>query len=83
MKYILLLGLLVTSYSASATRYKCNINNLLIFSQFQCSNKQEKKIVKSVNTTNIKSKLAVNKTSHLSKIEHKLFDNIKLAVYRY
>lgn len=77
MKYILLLGLLITSYSASATLYKCNINNVLIFSQFPCSNKQEKKILKPVDTTNLKAKFVVNKTSHVSKIEHKLLENIK------
>ena len=76
MKYILLLGLLLTSYSASATLYKCKINDVLIFSQFPCSNKPEKHDLKPVSSTKNKSQLTTN-TSHLSIIEHKLTNNIK------
>jgi len=77
MKYILLLGLLITSYSASATLYKCKINDVLIFSQFPCSNKSEKRNLKSVPSTKNKSQLKTTNTSYLSTIEHKLTKNIK------
>jgi len=77
MKYILFVGLLITSYSASATLYKCKINDVLIFSQFPCSNKPKIQTLKSADSTKNKSQLKVTQTSHLSKVEYKLGADIK------
>jgi len=63
MNYIFLTGLFITSFSASATIYKCNINDVVIFSQFPCATNSEEIEIKTISTSSSKNNLQTHDVS--------------------